>query len=97
MKIIYLTLSLLVGIYFLIVLSIYLFQRSLLYHPTENNYLEEKLLEHNIKKIVIPSEHELTGWYYKKDSKFNFTLKSECLHIIRKNNFSFLDTYSLHI
>ena len=52
MKIIYLTLSLLVGIYFLIIISIYLFQRNLLYHPAENNYLEEKLLEHNIQKIV---------------------------------------------
>ena len=74
MKIIYLTLSLLVGIYFLIVISIYLFQRNLLYHPAENNYLEEKLLEHNIQKIIIPSEHELTGWYYKKNSKFKTLL-----------------------
>ena len=31
-------------------------------------------MEHNIQKIVIPSEHELTGWYYKKDSKFKTLL-----------------------
>ena len=69
MKTIYLTLTFIFGIYFLIILVIYTLQRSLLYHPSENNYLEEKLLDHKIKKITISSENKLVGWYFKKDPK----------------------------
>tara|TARA_A100001011_G_scaffold88349_1_gene92757 strand:- start:4272 stop:5069 length:798 start_codon:yes stop_codon:yes gene_type:complete len=68
-KTIYLTLTFIFGIYFLIILVIYTLQRSLLYHPSENNYLEEKLLDHKIKKITISSENKLVGWYFKKDPK----------------------------
>ena len=54
-------------IYILIVVVIYFSQRKLLYHPTENNYLEESNLNHKIEKVHISSETELVAWYYKKN------------------------------
>ena len=74
MKILYLSLSFIFGIYFLIVILIYTFQRSLLYHPGENNYLEEKLLDHETQKIIISSENKLVAWYFKKDPNFKTLL-----------------------
>ena len=54
-------------IYFLIVLSTYLFQRNLLYHPLENNYSGDQLLI-SIEKIKIKTQDniELVAWYHKK-------------------------------
>ena len=51
------------GIYLLILLVIFFMQRKLLYHPTINNYLNEKDLNHKIEKILIKSENDLIGWY----------------------------------
>ncbi len=55
-------------IYFLTVVSTYLFQRKLLYHPTENNYYGDKLLV-NIEKVKIKTKDniELISWYHNKD------------------------------
>ena len=55
MKYVYLSiLSLLAG-YVLVLIFIYLNQRSLLYHPTENNYLEDKI-NFNYKEVWIETE-----------------------------------------
>ena len=44
--------SLVVLVYFLATLGLYIFQRSLLYHPTENNYGGDRLTV-NIEKVKI--------------------------------------------
>ena len=66
----YLTVILLtcVLIYFLILFSTYLFQRKLLYHPTENNYSGDKILV-NVEKVKIKTHDNiaLTSWYHNKN------------------------------
>ena len=54
-------------IYFSILISIYIFQRNLLYHPTENNYSGDKILV-DVEKIKIKTQDniELVSWYHKK-------------------------------
>ena len=54
-------------IYFILLLSISLFQRKLLYYPKVNNYSDGYKLNHEIKVVNINSENNLLGWYYKKD------------------------------
>jgi len=51
-------------IYFFIIIFTYFFQRSLLYHPTENNYSEDKILV-SIEKVSIKTNDNLKilGWY----------------------------------
>jgi len=57
-------------IYLSILVILYFFQRSLLYHPSENNYFEDNLTVSIDKiKIVTKDNIELTGWYHKKNSK----------------------------
>ena len=53
-------------IYFVICIIIYFTQRSLMYHPSENNYLDENQLNHKVERIKIPSDSELNSWYFKK-------------------------------
>ena len=53
-------------IYFVTAVSIYFLQRKLLYHPSVDNYLNEKDLNHKIKKIYVKSDNDLIGWYHKK-------------------------------
>ena len=57
-------------IYFFIVILTYFFQRSLLYHPSENNYLNDKL-QVSIERVKIVTEDkiELISWYHEKDIK----------------------------
>jgi len=57
-------------VYFLILATIYLFQRNLLYHPYENNYFEDELLV-PIEKVKIKTQDniELTSWYHNKNIK----------------------------
>jgi uncharacterized protein len=47
---------------------VYLFQRNLLYHPTENNYSGDKLLV-AIEKVKIKTQDniELISWYHNKN------------------------------
>ena len=54
--------------YFLITLGLYIFQRSLLYHPAENNYFGDKLIV-SITKVKIKTQDniELLSWYHNKD------------------------------
>ena len=55
-------------IYFFILISTYLFQRNLLYHPSENNYSGDKL-DVSITKIKVTTQDdiELLSWYHNKD------------------------------
>ena len=55
-------------IYLMIIFILYNYQRSLLYHPTENNYSGDKLTV-SIDKIKIKNEDniELLAWYHEKD------------------------------
>ena len=55
-------------IYFIIFVSVYIFQRNLLYHPKENNYSGDKLIV-KIEKVKIKTQDNirLTSWYHKKD------------------------------
>ncbi len=63
-----LLLLILIFIYLFILISTYLFQRNLLYHPTENNYSGDKLIV-SVEKIKIKtgSNIELLSWYHKKN------------------------------
>ncbi len=63
-----LILLILVSIYFFILISTYLFQRSLLYHPMENNYFGDKLTV-SIEKVKIKTRDniELISWYHSKN------------------------------
>ena len=61
-------------VYFIILTVIYFTQRSLMYHPSENNYLDENELNHKIEKIKIPSDNELTAWYFKKNKSLKTLL-----------------------
>ena len=55
-------------IYFFILISTYLFQRNLLYHPGENNYFGDQLTV-SIEKVKIKTQDniELMSWYHSKN------------------------------
>ena len=55
-------------IYFFILISTYIFQRDLLYHPSENNYSGDKL-DVSITKVKVTTQDdiELLSWYHNKD------------------------------
>ena len=57
-------------IYSSVLLILYIFQRSLMYHPDENNYFGDKL-EVEIEKVKITTSDniDLLGWFHKKDLK----------------------------
>ena len=61
-------------VYLTILVVIYFSQRSLMYHPSENNYLDENQLNHKVEKIKITSDDELNSWYYKKNENFKTLL-----------------------
>ena len=57
-------------VYLSILVILYFFQRSLLYHPSENNYFRDNLTVSIDKiKIITKDNIELLGWYHKKDSQ----------------------------
>jgi len=55
-------------IYSLVLTLTYIFQRNLLYHPTENNYSGDRILV-DIEKVKIKTSDniELISWYHNKD------------------------------
>ncbi len=57
-------------VYFLVLVYLYFFQRSLMYHPNENNYSNDELTV-IVEKIKITTHDgiDLIGWYHEKDSK----------------------------
>ena len=61
------TLLIIFSIYILICIFIFFYQRNLLYHPGENNYLDEGPLNHKIEKVFINSESSLVGWLFQKN------------------------------
>ena len=61
-------------IYISVVVFLFFYQRKLLYHPSENNYLDETQLNHKIEKTYIQSNDKLVSWYFKKNSKFKTIL-----------------------
>ena len=76
MKYFYLTVSSVVLAYFLIILFVYFYQRNLLYHPSENNYLNDKIT-FNYEEIFIETDKNinLKSWFIKKDlNKFKTIL-----------------------
>ena len=56
-----------VSIYFFILISTYLFQRNLLYHPGENNYSGDKLTV-EIERVNVKTKDniDLLSWYHNK-------------------------------
>ncbi len=56
-------------IYLFILISTYLFQRNLLYHPGENNYFGDQLLV-SVEKVKIKTKDniELLSWYHSKNN-----------------------------
>ena len=60
--------GLVILIYLIFTFILFNFQRSLLYHPVENNYQGDNLTV-EIQKVEITTDDnlELLGWYHKKD------------------------------
>jgi len=70
MKYLYITLSSLIIAYIVLIIFIYFYQRNLLYHPSENNYQNDKI-QFNYDEIFIKVNDEihLKSWIIKKDFK----------------------------
>jgi len=70
MKYLYLTITSITLAYLVINLFIYFYQRNLLYHPSENNYLNDKI-NFNYKEIFIEIDKniKLKSWFINKDLK----------------------------
>lgn len=68
MKYIYVSLSLIILTYLVILILVYFYQRSLLYHPFENNYQNDKI-EFDYEEVFIKIEDDikLKSWFIKKD------------------------------
>jgi len=57
-------------IYASVLILLFIFQRSLMYHPQENNYFGDKLeVEVEKVKIITSDNIDLLGWFHKKDLK----------------------------
>ena len=65
---IYYTLIIIFILYLVATLSLYFFQRSLLYYPSENNYSGDRLTV-PVEKVKIKTQDniELLSWYHKKN------------------------------
>ena len=50
-------------VYFTVVVSIYFYQRNLLYHPNENNYSGDKLTV-DVENVKIESTSDLLNWLF---------------------------------
>ena len=76
MKYIYLAAASTILAYIIIILFVYFYQRNLLYHPSENNYLNDKIT-FNYEEIFIETDKNinLKSWFIKKDlNKFKTIL-----------------------
>ena len=76
MKYFYLAASSIILAYIGITIFIYFYQRNLLYHPSENNYLNDKI-NFNYEEIFIETDKKikLKSWFIKKDlNKFKTIL-----------------------
>ena len=70
MKYLYLVISSIALVYFVIIVFVYFYQRSLLYHPSENNYLNDKI-NFSYKEIYIDTDEniKIKSWFIEKDLK----------------------------
>jgi fermentation-respiration switch protein FrsA (DUF1100 family) len=70
MKYIYLAAASTILAYIIIILFVYFYQRNLLYHPSENNYLNDKIT-FNYEEIFIETDKNinLKSWFIEKDLK----------------------------
>ena len=63
----------LVSFYVSLLIIVFFFQRNLLYHPSENNYIKNQTLSEptEIKKVNITTNDKinLVGWFYNKNSE----------------------------
>ena len=76
MKYLYLAVSSVFLAYLIIVLFVYFYQRSLIYHPSENNYLNDKI-SFSYEEIFIETDKniKLKSWFIEKDlNKFKTIL-----------------------
>ena len=55
-------------VYFLVLVYLYFFQRTLIYHPNENNYSNDKLTV-SVNEVEIQTKDGITllGWYHEKN------------------------------
>jgi len=75
MKYLYLVLSSIILAYIIIVLFTYLYQRKLLYHPSENNYTGDEIqFEYKEVFIEVDKDIKLKSWFLEKDLKKNKTI-----------------------
>ena len=61
-------------VYIFVVVFLFFYQRKLLYHPSENNYLDETQLNHRIEKKFIQSNDKLVSWHFNKNPEFKTIL-----------------------
>ena len=68
MKYLYLSLLSLLAVYLLVLIFIYFNQRNLLYHPGDNNYLDDKV-QFSYKEFLIEVDQDikLKSWLIEKD------------------------------
>ena len=71
----FLSIQIVVLVYFLLLVFLYFYQRNLMYHPDENNYSGDQLSV-DIKKVKVNTDDniDLLGWYHEKDIKKNKTI-----------------------
>ena len=70
MKYLYLALSSIILAYIIIVLFTYLYQRKLLYHPSENNYTGDEIqFEYKEVFIEVDKDIKLKSWFLEKNLK----------------------------
>ena len=75
MKYLYLALSSIILAYIIIVLFTYLYQRKLLYHPSENNYTGDEIqFEYKEVFIEVDKDLKLKSWFLEKDVKKHKTI-----------------------
>ena len=75
MKYIYLALSSILLAYVIIVLFTYLYQRKLLYHPSENNYTGDEIqFEYKEVFIEVDKDIKLKSWFLQKNVKKDKTI-----------------------
>ena len=67
--------TILISCYLLIVIFVFFYQRSLLYHPSENNYTNDTV-EFTFEEVSIPTPTgiKIKGWFHKKDLNQKKTL-----------------------
>ena len=75
MKYLYIALSSIILAYIIIALFTYLYQRKLLYHPSENNYTGDEIqFEYKEVFIEVDKNIKLKSWFLEKDLKKHKTI-----------------------